>query len=164
MCISVELLPKASFGLRVLSLPASAHPSVRLLVRPSVTKFVLAITHHPFKLGPPNLNHWCKRPWLRSSLFWGWLTLTFKDIKFNIKVKTYPILSLWVCPRYMSPPIAVRISKFGPQMHLSTVKLPIDFGIDWSWSSVSFLISNLIFSTKLCTSYSFASFCIGHRQ
>ena len=24
-------------------------------------------------------------------------------------------------------------------MHLSTVKVPIDFGIDWSWSSVSFL-------------------------
>ena len=28
-------------------------------------------------------------------------------------------------------------------MHLSTVKVLIDFGIDWPWSSVSFLISNL---------------------
>ena len=39
-------------------------------------------------------------------------------------------------------------------------KVPIDFGIDWSWSSVSFLISNLLFTTKLCVSYSFTSFCI----
>ena len=45
-------------------------------------------------------------------------------------------------------------------MHLSTVKVPIDFGIDWPWSSVSFLISNLCFSTKFCISYSFAWGCI----
>ena len=67
-----EFLPKASFGLRVLSLPAS----VCLCVRPSVCVFgkhllVRAITHHPFKLGSPNLDHRCKRPWLRSLLFWG---------------------------------------------------------------------------------------------
>ena len=45
-------------------------------------------------------------------------------------------------------------------MHLSTVKVPIDFGVDWTWSSVSFLISNLCYSTKLCDCYSFASVCI----
>ena len=39
-------------------------------------------------------------------------------------------------------------------------RCPIDFGIDWPWSSVSFLISNLCFSTKFCISYSFASGCI----
>ena len=71
----------------------------------------------------------------------GWLTLTFK-VKFNLKVKIYPILSVWVCPRDKSPLIEVRISKFGQKMHLSTVKVPIDFGIDWPWSSVLFLISN----------------------
>ena len=60
-------LPEASIGLRVLSLPAS--------VRPSVTKFVRAITHHPFKLGSPNLDHRCKRPWLRSLLFLGVIDL-----------------------------------------------------------------------------------------
>ena len=47
------LLPEASFSLRVLSLPLSVCPSVRvcgnhLLVR--------AITHHPFKLGSPNFG------------------------------------------------------------------------------------------------------------
>ena len=45
-------------------------------------------------------------------------------------------------------------------MHLSTVKVPIDFGFGWPWSSVSYLTSNLCFSTKLCVSYSFALVCI----
>ena len=40
-------------------------------VSPSVTKFVRAITHQPFKLGSPNLDQRCKRPWLRSLLFCG---------------------------------------------------------------------------------------------
>ena len=66
-----SFLPEASIGLRVLSLPAS----VRQSVRPSVTKFVRAITHHPFKLGSPNLEHRCKRPWLRSLLFCGVIDL-----------------------------------------------------------------------------------------
>ena len=65
-------LPEASFGLRVLSLPVSVCVSVcpcgnHLLVR--------AITHHTFKLGSPNLDHRCKRPWLRSLLFWGVIDL-----------------------------------------------------------------------------------------
>ena len=47
----VCLLPEASFGLRVLSLPAS----VCVCVRPCVNhELVRAITHHPFKLGSPN--------------------------------------------------------------------------------------------------------------
>ena len=69
----------------------------------------------------------------------------------------------WVCEFVCAKShhwLKIRISKFGPKMHLSTVKVPIDFGLDWPWSSVSFLISNLCFSTKLCVSYSFVSFCI----
>ena len=121
-------------------------------VRPSVTKFVRAITHYPFKLGSANLDHRCKTPWLRSLLFWGWLTLAFK-VKFNFKVKIYPCLSLWFCPRHKSPRILVRISNFGQKMHLSTVKVSIDFGIYWASSSVSVSISNLLFSTVLTCIY-----------
>ena len=51
----------------------------------------------------------------------------------------------FVCPCDKSPLIEVRISKFWPKMHLSTVKAPIDFGIDWPWYSVLFLISNQLF-------------------
>ena len=72
-------LPEASFGLRVLSLPAS----VCLCVRPSVCVcgkhlLVCVITHHPFKLGSPNLDNRCKRPWLRSPLFLGVIDLDLK--------------------------------------------------------------------------------------
>ena len=41
-----------------------------------------------------------------------------------------------------SPPIEVTISKFGTEMHLSTVLIPTNFGLDWNWSSIQFLISN----------------------
>ena len=67
--------------------------------------------------------------------------MTFKA-KFHFKFKIYPILSLWVCSRDKSPLIEVRISKFGPKMHLNTVKVPNGFGIYWPRSSVLFLISN----------------------
>ena len=49
---------------------------------------------------------------------------------------------------------------FGQNMHLSTVKVPIDFGLDWPWCSVSFLISNLFILPKFAPHYSFASVCI----
>ena len=66
------LLPEASFGLRVLSLPASVCVCVcvcgnHLLVR--------TITCHPFKLESPNLDQKSKTPWLRSLLFWGLIDL-----------------------------------------------------------------------------------------
>ena len=62
------LLPEDSFGLRVLSLPAS----VCLCISPCVIhELVGVITHHPFQLGSPNLEQRCKRPWLRSLLFCG---------------------------------------------------------------------------------------------
>ena len=89
----------------------------------------------------------------------GWLTVISK-VKLNLKVKMYPILGLWVCPGDKSIPDKVRLSKFGPKKHLSTVKVPIDFEIDWSWSSVSFLTSNMLYSTKFWVSEIFASFCI----
>ena len=107
------------------------------------------------KIGPEVQNTLVKIP----IVFGGSLTLAFK-VKLNLKVTIYSILGLWVCPGDKSIPHGVRLSTFGSKMHLSTVKVPIDFGIDWSWSSVSFLTSNLLYSTKFCVSYSFASFCI----
>ena len=68
----VTFLPEASFGLRVLSLPASVCVYVcvcgnHLLVR--------TITCHPFKLESPNLDQKSKTPWLRFLLFWGLIDL-----------------------------------------------------------------------------------------
>ena len=121
---SSTFLPEASFGLRVLSLPVSVCVCVcinHLIVR--------TITGHLFMLGSPNLVQRSKTPWLRFLLFWGQMTLTFK-VKFNFKLKIDPILSL---PNHRSPPILVRISKFGQQMHFRTVKIPVNLGLEWPW-------------------------------
>ena len=88
--ISLSFLPKASFGLRVLSLPASVCVCVcvcgnHLLVR--------AITCHLFKLESPNLDQKSKTPWLRSLLFWGLIDLELQG-QINFKVKNCHILSL----------------------------------------------------------------------
>ena len=51
----------------------------------------------------------------------------------------------WACPDHYSPPILVRISKFGQQMHFSTVKIPVNSGLDWPWTSPSSLIPKTFF-------------------
>ena len=56
----------------------------------------------------------------------------------------------WACMDHYSPPILVRISKFGQQMHFSTVKIPVNLGLDWPWTSPSFLIPKLFFSLWRC--------------
>ena len=49
---------------------------LRLFVRPCLNHLLVrAITRDPFKPGSPNLNHRCKRSWLRSLLFWGVIDL-----------------------------------------------------------------------------------------
>ena len=79
---TVVLLPEASFGLRVLSLPAS----VCVCVRPCVNhELVRAITHHPFQLGSPNVDQRCKRSWLRSLLFCGRID---RDIQGQIELQS----------------------------------------------------------------------------
>ena len=115
-------------------------------------QFVRTITCHLLKLQSPNLDQKCKTSWLRSLLFLGFINLDLQG-QIELKVKIYPILGLWVCPGGKSIPNEVRLSKFGPKMHLSIVKVPIDFGIDWSRSSFSFLTSNLLYSTKFRVSY-----------
>ena len=77
VCPSVTpFLPAASFGLQVLSLPASVCLCVCLSVCVSVNpELVRTINHHVFKLEPPNLDKRCKTIWLRSLLFWGAIDL-----------------------------------------------------------------------------------------
>ena len=42
-------------------------------------ELVRVITHHPFKLRPPNLDQRCKTPWLRCLLFWGLIELDMSN-------------------------------------------------------------------------------------
>ena len=41
------------------------------------------------------------------------------------------------------------ISKFQPRMHHSTIKVPIDFGLDWPWCSLSFFFFLFCFNIRL---------------
>ena len=79
-----RFLSEASFGLRVLSLPASVCVCVCPSVRQSLL-LVRAITRDPFKLGSPNLDQRCKRPWLISLLFWGAID---HDLQGQIQLKS----------------------------------------------------------------------------
>ena len=66
---------------------------------------------------------WGDRPWSsRSNLTW----------KSNFT-------SFWACPDDNMSSVQARVTKFGPKMHLSTVKIPIDLGVDQPWSSGSIL-------------------------
>ena len=64
-----------------------------LSVSPSVTKFVCPITHYPFKLGSPNLDQRCKRPWLRSLWFCGMIDCDFQG-QIELQSKNLPHFEL----------------------------------------------------------------------
>ena len=53
--------------------------------------------------------------------------------------------SFWACLHHYSSAIQARITKFGPKMHLSTVKIPTNFGIDWFDLHFHFQSWNLFF-------------------
>ena len=129
--------------------------SVRPSVSPSVTKFVRAITHHPFKLGSPNLDHRCKRPWLRSLLFLWWLTSTFK-VKFNFKVKFTPF---WACPRDNSSPVQARATKFGLEVLNTLDKIPVVLVVDWAWHVKFNLFSKACLFAPLLRLWSICETC-----
>ena len=87
------------------------------------------------KFGPEKQNTLVKIPIvLRGN--WPWPSRS--NLTSNSKLTPF-----WACPNHYSPPILVRISKFRQQMHFSTVKIPVDSGLDWPWPS--FLIPKLIY-------------------
>ena len=90
LLVKTPFLPEASFGLRVLSLPACVCVCVCLSVN---HQLVRAITHQPFKLESPNLDQRCKRPWLRSLLFFGTIDLELQG-QIELKSQNLPHFGL----------------------------------------------------------------------
>ena len=121
---------EASFGLRVLSLPASV--CVCLSVCLSVCQSLVCPRNNSglvqakiTKLGPKMQKTlvkspivlWTDRPWpSRSNLTW--------------KSKFTPF---WACPHHNSPPIQARITKLGPGLQNTLVEIPIE----WTSKDVS---------------------------
>ena len=74
-------------------------------------------------------------------VFWGnWPWPSRSNLTSNSKFTPF-----WAFANHYSPAILVRISKLGQEMHFSTVKIPVNSGLDWPWTSPSFLIPKLIF-------------------
>ena len=101
----ITFLPEASFGLRVLSFPASECVSVCL----SVFQSLACPRDNLFKLGSPNLDHRVKRPWSRTLFVFGgdWPWPSRSNLTSKSKFTPF-----WACPCHNSPPIEVTISKF----------------------------------------------------
>ena len=128
----VQFSPEASFGLRVLSLPASVCVCVCLSVCQSLacprdnsgpvqgrtTKVGQKMQKTLFKV-PTVL--WTDRHWPSSS-----------NLTCNSKFTPF-----WACPHHNSPPIHARITKFGPEVRNTLVKIPIVLGGNWLWPSRS---------------------------
>ena len=56
-------------------------------------QLVCAVTHQPFQLEPPNLDQRCKRPWLRSLLFFGKIDLEIQG-QIELKCQNLPHFEL----------------------------------------------------------------------
>ena len=89
------------------------------------------------KFGPEKQNTLVK---ISIVLRGNWPRPSRSNLTSNSKLTPF-----WACPNHYSPPILVRISKFGQHMHCSTVKIPLNSGLDWPWTSPSFLIPKLVF-------------------
>ena len=120
-------------------------------------QLVRAITHQLFKLESPNLDQRCKRPRLRSLLLLGTIDL---ELQGQIELKSQNLPHFELVRAISHHQLKSVFPNFGQKMHLSTVKVPIEFGLDWPWCSVLFLISNLFILPKFASHYSFTSVCI----
>ena len=78
------------------------------------------------KFGPEKQNTLVKIPIAFGS---GWPWPSRSNLTSNSKLTPF-----WACPTHYASPIQVRISKFGPQMHFSVVKIPVNSELDWSWT------------------------------
>ena len=130
-------LPEASFGLRVLSLPASVCVSV--CVCQSVCQS-LACPHNNLgpiqariaKFGPKMQKTLVKVPMVLGGN-WPWTSRS------NVTSKS-EFTPFWACSDHNSSPIQVRITKFRPEVENSLLKVPVIFGGIWLWPSRSNLI------------------------
>ena len=129
----IYFLPGASIGLRVLSLSASVCVCVHQCVN---HEFFREITHDPFQLGSPNLDHRCKRPWFRPLLFLGVIDL---DLQGQIKLHSQNL------PHFeLVRAITHHLIKQGPQNLDQSCK------IHWLrsllfWGLIEFDMSNLTY-------------------
>ena len=139
MALCQPFFPEASFGLRVLSLPASVCVSVRVCGNHLL---VHTITHHPFKLGSPNLDHRCKRPWLRSLLFWGVIDL---DLQGQILLQSQKLPHLELVGTISHPLFKLGSPNLGQRCKIPGLRFLIILGLIGLDLQFNFQFSNPFF-------------------
>ena len=105
----------------------SVHPSVRHQVCPhdNSSPVQARIT----KFGPKMQNTLVKVPIvLGGNQSW--------PSRSNLRSKS-KFTPFWACPHHNSSPIQARITKFGPEVQNTLVKIPIVLGGKWPWPSRS---------------------------
>ena len=102
-------------------------------------EIVRAITRQPFKLGSPNFDQRCKRPWLRAPLFCGMIDC---DLQGQIELRSQNLPHFELVHAITHHQLKLKFPNLEQKMHRSTVQFPTNFGLDWNWSSIQFLISN----------------------
>ena len=119
---SMPSSPEASFGLRVLFLSTSVCQSLACprdnsgSVQARITKF-----------GPKVQNYLVKVPIvLWSNPSW--------PSRSNLKSK-FKYTRFRACSHNYSSPTLARITKFGPEMQNTSVKIPVVLRVDWFWPS-----------------------------
>ena len=137
----IVLLPEASFGLRVLSSPASVCVSVCQSVCQS-------LAYPRDNLGPVQARIAKFGPKMQKTLVkviivlegnWSWPSRS----NWTSKSEFTPF---WACPDHNSSPIQVRITKCGPEVENSLVKVPIILGGNWPMTfKVKFDLNSRIF-------------------
>ena len=148
----IWFLPEASFGLRVLSLPASVCVSIRPCVN---HELIRAITHHLFKLGFPNLDHRCQRPWLRSLLFLGVIDLDLQS-QIQLQIQNLPHFELVHAITYhqlklqfpnLEQKCILALFRFLPILGLIEIDLQFNFWFQTK-TKLSFLCTSLAFFSE----------------
>ena len=93
------------------------------------------------KLRPEMHLSMAKKP-IVLGVDWPWSSMS------NLTCKS-KFIPFWACPYNNLSPVQAKITKYGPDMHLNTVKIPVDFGRDKPSDSISFLIVKAMFLTYL---------------
>ena len=147
--------------------------SVCVCVRPCVNhELVRAITHHPLKLGSPNLNHQCKIPWLRSLLFfffcffffffflggggggcdypWSWRSNSTSNKNLS---HFEPVRAI------THHPFKLGLPNLDQRCLNTLVKIPVVLGIDWAWHVQFYLFSKSCLFASLLRLWNICETC-----
>ena len=122
--LKADFLPETSFGLRVLSLPASVCVCLSVCQALACPRDNSGpVQARIAKFGPKMQKTLVKVPIVLGSN-WLWPSRS------NLTSKS-EFTPFWACPDHNSLPIQARITKFGPGVENSLVKVPIVLGGNW---------------------------------